>query len=395
MANRKATLIRLCKTENGWRRYPAVVGKNGRVKPGFVQVGKTEKEYPEGRYQLRVYEGSKMKYVDAGNHAGSAQQAHNRQTLILSAKHSAKEAGIKIEAIPERNSLVHFLDKFIEATHDRGSEVAAITYESHCREFLYILGKIYPDEILPADILRHQQMLRKRSMSDRTVRNRYNSVMSFLKFAGLDVKQLSPHKPKYEKTIPESYNQEELAVFFASLKTEQHHLIFDLLLKTGLREQEMMYLTWNNLDLRSCVLHVRSKLEVGFKIKDKEERDIPIPADLVARLKSFRAKNPNTIWVACTKNGKPNTKLLYLTKGIARRAGLNCGHCQGCKRKECERWFLHKFRATCITTLLRSGMDLRTIMKFSGHSDLASVMRYLSPAEDATVKAHINQMKWR
>jgi integrase len=74
---------------------------------------------------------------------------------------------------------------------------------------------------------------------------------------------------------------------------------------------------------------------------------------------------------------------------------MNCGQCSGCKdHKECERWFLHKFRSTCITKLLRSGMDLRTVMKFSGHSDLDSVMRYLSPAADAAIKAQIETVVW-
>jgi integrase len=39
-------------------------------------------------------------------------------------------------------------------------------------------------------------------------------------------------------------------------------------------------------------------------------------------------------------------------------------------------------------------MDLRTVMKLSGHSDLASVMRYLSPAADAAIKAHIDGLEW-
>lgn len=39
MANRTVTLIRICKTEKGWRRYPVAFGKNGRIRPGWVMVG--------------------------------------------------------------------------------------------------------------------------------------------------------------------------------------------------------------------------------------------------------------------------------------------------------------------------------------------------------------------
>ena len=65
MANKRVALVRLCKTEKGWRRYPAVIAQNGRVKAGYVRVGAEERHYAEGRYQLRRYEGSRMVYVDA------------------------------------------------------------------------------------------------------------------------------------------------------------------------------------------------------------------------------------------------------------------------------------------------------------------------------------------
>ena len=86
MANRKVVLIRLCKTEKGWRRYPAVIGKNGRVKPGFVVVDSKERKYPDGRYQLRTYVGSRMVYRDAGENAAAALTALTKTEHLLEAK---------------------------------------------------------------------------------------------------------------------------------------------------------------------------------------------------------------------------------------------------------------------------------------------------------------------
>ena len=78
-----------------------------------------------------------------------------------------------------------------------------------------------------------------------------------------------------------------------------------------------------------------------------------------------------------TEADNPNTKLLRSLKRAAKRAEVSCGNCDPClERGECEHWFLHKFRATYITKLLRTGMDLRTAMKLSDYSDLESVMRY-------------------
>ena len=82
---------------------------------------------------------------------------------------------------------------------------------------------------------------------------------------------------------------------------------------------------------------------------------------------------------------------------VARRAGLNCGECSTCiegagtESQECERWFLHKFRATFATMHLQAGVDLRTVQSWLGHKDLASTMRYLKPARGREVRERFNR----
>jgi integrase len=396
VANRKVTLVRLCKTEKGWRRYPAVVGKNGRVRPGFVLVDGQEREYPVGRYQLRTYDGARMIYRDAGENAAAAATARAKAEHKLTAKVEAKAAGVKLEEdAPGRVSLVSGLRRFISAAEDRGSRRAAEAYRQAGEEFLKVIGKTYADEITPDDVLRHQRALRNRGLEPRTISNRHVCIKSFLRFLNLDTKALAPTAPKYEKRIPEIYSPEELKALFASITDEGLSLTYELLLKTGLREQEAVYLYWENIDFAGSKLKVRSKPELEFRIKDWEERDIPIPQDLVERLAAFRSRHPKTRLVTGTRTDRPNGKLLRTLKRLVNKARLACGQCNGCiEHHECEHWWLHKFRSTCITLWLRSGLDLRTVMKLSGHSDLASVMRYLSPAGDDAIKAKVNSMKW-
>ena len=124
MANRKVTLVRLCKTEKGWRRYPAVIGKNGRVRPGYVLVDGHEREFPVGRYQLRTYEGARMVYLDAGENAATAATARAKAEHKLTAKIEAKAAGVKLEEdAPGRVSLARGLSRFIGAAEDGGGGV--------------------------------------------------------------------------------------------------------------------------------------------------------------------------------------------------------------------------------------------------------------------------------
>lgn len=397
MPNTRVVLMRLCKTPKGWRRYPAVFAKNGRLKANFVLEAGEEKEYPVGRYQLRYYEGRKPVYKDVGEIPSEAIQARIRQVNLLLTKQTAKAAGVKVEETgPRRVSLAGEFRRFIEAAESRGSTEAAEVYRTAVSKFLEIVSKTYVDEINPDDLLKYQRWMRDKEYSDRTIYNRHANVLSFLRFCKLDTKKLAERRPKYEKALPEVYRPEELGRFFASLKSEHLYLIFSILLECGLREQEAMYLEWANVDLNRGVLRVRANPRFGFKVKDSEQRDVPIPGDLLERMSKWRAKHPHDRLVAGTKTDTPNTHLLRTLKRLVNKAKLNCGSCRGCvEYKECSHWFLHKFRATYITRLLREGLDLRTVMRLSGHSDMESVMRYLSPADNKEVKEKVDAIKWR
>jgi integrase len=108
------------------------------------------------------------------------------------------------------------------------------------------------------------------------------------------------HIPKFKKKLPQVYSGEELTAFFASLKDEHFRMTFESLLKTRLREQEAVFLFWENIDLTRGVLQVRSKPELGFKIKDAEECNIPVASDLVTRLRACRQKHPKARLVTGT-----------------------------------------------------------------------------------------------
>jgi hypothetical protein len=45
----------------------------------------------------------------------------------------------------------------------------------------------------------------------------------------------------------------------------------------SIAEREAVYLAWTSVDLDLGILRVRSNLEYGFKVKDKEQRDCPFP----------------------------------------------------------------------------------------------------------------------
>lgn len=204
-----------------------------------------------------------------------------------------------------------------------------------------------------------------------------------------------PEKPKYEKSLPTVYLLDEIGALL-SAADDYMRLVIELGLKCGLRDLEIVYLEWPDIHWQDKVLRVQGKPRWEFKVKDSEQRDIPIPEDVLEHLKEWRKSHGKQRLILGTKNDRPNMHLLRQLKRLVNRAGLNCKMCEGCtgKSKECSDWTLHKLRRTYTTVLLRNGMDVRTVMQFTGHSDLDTILRYLRPAGTKETQRKINAIQF-
>jgi integrase len=97
-------------------------------------------------------------------------------------------------------------------------------------------------------------------------------------------------------------------------KDEYHRVTYSIALMCGLREREIMHLEWQDIDRERRTLRVRSRPQWDFKVKDSEERSVPIPGALLGLLKDWREKRPKHQLVTGTKTDKPNGKLLRTLK---------------------------------------------------------------------------------
>ena len=388
-------LVWYCKTAKGWRRLPVTVGANNRIKHGYVLLNGLSTYCPEGRYEIRTYVDRKAVYKPAGTNAADAMAARDREANLTAAKGFAEAAGVKVAEEPGRKYLRKASLAFEDDAKQRGALESAEVNRHVTAEFIAVTGRTYVDEITRDDVFRFHKALRARGCSERTVSNKHKRLRSFFRYCKLDYADILPPTPKYDATLPNTYAPEDRTKI---LKVADPYLriAIELGLMCGLRDQEIQHLEWQDIRWEDSTLRVTSKPHWGFKIKDSEERDIPIPTALLEHLKERRKENPESRLVLATAAGSPNGKLLRSLKRLAKAAGLNCGVCEGCKStlRECQQWTLHKLRRTYGTTLLRSGLDLSTVQKFMGHSDLASTMRYLQPATSAASQAAINAIAW-
>lgn len=394
MPNLKAVLRWYCRTPRGWRRFPVLFGRNNRIRHTFVIDQGKEVSYPEGRYQVLVYEGSRPVYKNVGDNAADALAARDREAHLLAAKFSAAHAGAKIVDEKKRQYLRRAAELYILDAENRNAKEAAEQSERVTSEFIDVCRKTFVDEVTREDIFRFHKALRERDCSDRTVANKHARLKSFLRFAGVDP-AIIPPKPKYEQTLPTIYTTDEIRGILEAADPYMR-LVIEMGLKLGLREQELMYAEWTDLDWQESAFRVQGKRFWDFRVKDSEQREIPCPEDLLESLRAWREKHAKSRLILGTTSDSPNSHFLRSLKRLAKRAGLNCGKCDGCgsKLNECQGWTLHKLRRTYCTTLLRNGVDLKTVQHYMGHADLASTMRYLRPAVGKESQQRINAIRW-
>jgi hypothetical protein len=96
MANRKVSLLWHCKTPKGWRRFPVLLAKNGRIRTGYVMESGVERYYPGGSFHLRSYHDRRTVFKPLGKDPRDALCARDRFAKILQAKAMLKGTNAEI-----------------------------------------------------------------------------------------------------------------------------------------------------------------------------------------------------------------------------------------------------------------------------------------------------------
>lgn len=397
MECRSVTLIIRFKDSNGkWCRRPAARGANGRVKPSHALVNGKPMAVSDGSYEIRQIVDRQPKYLPAGKSAAAAEAQRVRLEQATRVIEAAKGTDVEVSLRMERRSLKATAAEYIRDAEERRALEAAKQARLVSAEFIELMrkrNKSFLDEIGREDILSFHRALEARGCGERTVANKHTRLTSWLRFAGIEREKLPP-TPRYEEKLPTVYSSEQIHALLGAADPYMR-IAISLGLKCGLRNQELMYLAFRDIQWVDHTLRVQSKEQWRFRPKSWEQREIPIPRDLLEELRAWEAERPKQILVLGTRRDKPNAKLLRALKQLAREAELNCGRCEGCRRSgECKEFTLHRLRRTYLTTLLRNGIDLRTVQAYAGHKDLASTMRYLRPATGAEAQNKLNAVQW-
>jgi integrase/recombinase XerD len=379
--NRDVNVTKRVQTSKGLRYCPVVLSANGRVKPDVVLVNGREERHPEGAYYLEWREGSKRVRLSVGKDAADAGARRQRKESELNALNNG------LAVVPENGddkhrSLAAAVTDFLDETKLTKKPKTLAAYTTALNYFTESCPKIYLEDIERRDLLKFCAFLRDdKEQAPRSCWNKFANVMSFLKANGIRGLVGKNDWPRYTEEEPEIYEQEELDKLLAACD-EEERLWYEFFLMTGMREQEVMYTYWSDVNLAHATVRVSHKPDRGWTPKAYKEREIPIPAKLARTLKAWKAKADKTCGLVFPTAGcNPKLDFLDCLKVVVERAKLDEGN-----------FWLHKFRATFATRCLWAGVDLRTVQQWLGHSDMESTMRYLKPSRSQHVRDKVNEI---
>jgi integrase len=366
--NRSAWIIRLAKVNGNWRALqPVYTTHRGKEVLSTTQVVYKNQPIPmpsEGHWEIEWIEGGKRRRQRVEGYPVEIVRARDAQALRL----KAVAAGIAVQPATSngKRDLKQAVDEFLA---EKKRNKAKKTHQAHQQVLTLFQTTVkhkYLEDIKRSDIMdKFVGAMQEQGLSDRTVNHRFCVLLSFLKANDLEL-VTQRDAPRYVKTDIRCYTAEDLTALFAACNPDER-LLFRFLLGTGVREQECMYAEASDLLDECHTLLIREKKQWNFQPKGRKERRVPLPDALALELQAHIKTLKNTLLFP-HPSGRPEGHLLRRLKAVVERAKLKATYGS---------WTLHLFRHTMITMHLQNGVDVRTIMRWVGHEDLATTMRYL------------------
>ena len=225
------------------------------------------------------------------------------------------------------------------------------------------------EQVIGKEILGYIDHLRTRRLQPKTINCHLDSIRGFYNYL-IDeegVKMQNPVKRNYNlrlaKPLPKYLRDEEVVRFFDRIKNSRDQAIFTLMLRCGLRVEEVAKLTLRAIDLPRAQLFI-------YDGKGSKDRIVYLSSDALEILSSYLKK----------RSSSRVQRVFLVEKGIYKDKPLSVRGIQ--KRMEYYaklaglKISCHQLRHTMATQLLNADADLVVIQDLLGHSQIRTTQRY-------------------
>ncbi len=273
-----------------------------------------------------------------------------------------------------------YFEEFIDymAVEKNASDHTKANYRSDFKIFTNFLvtNGIKPEleTITTREIRKYLVYLKnEKEYENETIRRKINSLRSFFKFLTeqeyiIKNPMLPIKAPKKEQKIPIYLSDKEIETLIqATMKYGKENSLRDkcflkILAYTGMRRQEALKLNWEDIDFNQNII----KIKFG---KGKKERLVPmvesLATDLWAYLQTRLPLSNQAVFISNAGNRLTPSPAQNIFRKYLKKTGLDG-----------KGYSIHKLRHSYASLLIQNDVDLLSVQKLLGHSDLNSTKVY-------------------
>ena len=211
--------------------------------------------------------------------------------------------------------------------------------------------------------------------------------------------------PSYEEPRKEMrpLKDTEVPLFLKVIEEDEFEWLFFVAMFTGMRESEIIGLTWDSIDWDKEKIHLKKQLirtkERGSRyvfttLKNKQSRDFNVPPSVIKALKKVKAAQAE--WKLQSGALYNNTDGLVFTNKLGEHL---CTHTVYMHfKKIVEKVGLpevrfHDLRHTYATLALQNGVDIKTVSSNLGHATVAFTMDKYAHVSETMQKDSVTKME--
>lgn len=251
------------------------------------------------------------------------------------------------------------LQDFIELMYLKNfSEKTSKNYFSIVKNVSLFLNKC-PTEITETDLRRY--ILNNKHYSSSTRMSVINAFKCYYKLClnkEFDNKILP--RPKMEQKQPDILSVEEFQSMADYVENIKHKAIICLMYSCALRVGEVVNLKISSIDSKNNRIQIKNG-------KGKIDRVVMLDTSILSLLRIYWETYKTSVYLfEGQKGGKYSEKSIQtLVKRLANKIGLN------------KKISSHSLRHSCLTQMVKDGVDLRKVQKIAGHKNINTTAGYI------------------
>jgi len=217
------------------------------------------------------------------------------------------------------------------------------------------------DEINESDLVKYVVSQKKRKISSSTQMAMINSFKAY--FREVHNKTFDHNilpRPKISQKQPDILSIEEMQKLISSINNLKHKSIVVLMYSCALRVSELVNLKIKDIDSKNNKINIRNS-------KGKIDRIVMLDESLLKLLQEYWKQYKTKIYLfeGAKGNMYSVTSVQNIIKINSKKIGIN------------KKISSHSMRHSCLTQLIKNGVDLRSVQKIAGHKNINTTAGYI------------------